>query len=158
MRISDWSSDACSSDPAAGARMVVLSSGGQLAELAETWGATHVALPEVPMPRAAIGSVSIPPLMVLERVGLFPGAQQYVADAVEQLNRRRDKLIMDGNPAQVLARQIARTIPVAYGGGDLGEAAASRFNFQVTEKPKAPAFSAGVPADRTRAGEGKRVE
>src|SRR3546814_2611689 len=96
MRISDWSSDACSSDPAAGARMVVLSSGGQLAELAETWGATHVALPEVPMPRAAIGSVSIPPLMVLERVGLFPGAQQYVADAVEQLNRRRDKLIMDG--------------------------------------------------------------
>src|SRR3546814_13194639 len=96
MRISDWSSDACSSDPAAGARMVVLSSGGQLAELAETWGATHVALPEVPMPRAAIGSVSIPPLMVLERVGLFPGAQQYVADAVAQLNRRRDKLIKIG--------------------------------------------------------------
>src|SRR3546814_15488494 len=83
--------------------------------------------------------------MVLERVGLFPGAQQYVADAVEQLNRRRDKLIMDGNPAQVLARQIARTIPVAYGGGDLGAAAAYRFKCQVNENAKAPAFSAGVP-------------
>src|SRR3546814_8594851 len=52
---------------------------------------------------------------------------------------------MDGNPAQVLARQIARTIPVAYGGGDLGEAAAYRFKCQVNENAKAPAFSAGVP-------------
>src|SRR3546814_12890060 len=39
--------EAAQSAAAAGARMVVLSSGGQLAELAETWGATHVALPEV---------------------------------------------------------------------------------------------------------------
>src|SRR3546814_12103573 len=125
--------------------MVVLSSGGQLAELAETWGATHVALPEVPMPRAAIGSVSIPPLMVLERVGLFPGAQQYVADAVEQLNRRRDKLILDGTPAHVLARQLARTIPVAYGGGDPGEAAAHCFKCPVPENPKAPTLPTRHP-------------
>jgi len=128
-----------------GARMVVLSAGGQLAELARAWGAPHITLPEVPMPRAAVGSVSVPPLIVLERVGLFPGAGQYVAEGVDQLTRRRDKLIQDGSTAQALAREIGRTMPIAYGGGSLGEAAAYRFKCQVNENAKAPAFSAGVP-------------
>ena len=58
----------------AGARMVVLSTGGELARLAAAWDAPHIVLPECPMPRAGIGSVSIPPLVILERIGLFPGA------------------------------------------------------------------------------------
>lgn len=129
----------------AGARMVVLSSGGELGALARAWDAPHIVLPECPMPRAGVGSVSIPPLIVLERVGLFPGATQYVADAVDQLKRRRDKLIIDGGPAQQLAREIGRTMPVAYGGDALGAAAAYRFKCQVNENAKAPAFWAAVP-------------
>jgi glucose/mannose-6-phosphate isomerase len=130
---------------AAGARMVVLSTGGALGELARSWGAPHIVLPECPMPRAGIGSVSIPPLVVLERVGLFPGATQYVVDAVDQMKRRRDKLIVDGGPAQDLAREIGRTIPVAYGGDAIGAVAAYRFKCQVNENAKAPAFWAPVP-------------
>jgi glucose/mannose-6-phosphate isomerase len=129
----------------AGARMVVLSTGGALGELARSWGAPHLVLPECPMPRAGIGSVSVPPLLVLERVGLFPGATQYVTDAIDQLSRRRDKLIVDGGPAQRLAREIGRTMPVAYGGDALGAAAAYRFKCQVNENAKAPAFCAAVP-------------
>lgn len=130
---------------AAGARMVVLSTGGALGELARSWGAPHIVLPECPMPRAGIGSVSIPPLVVLDRVGLFPGATQYVADAVDQMKRRRDKLIVDGGPAQDLAREIGRTIPIAYGGDAIGAVAAYRFKCQVNENAKAPAFWAPVP-------------
>jgi glucose/mannose-6-phosphate isomerase len=130
---------------AAGARMVVLSTGGELQALARTWDAPHIVLPECPMPRAGIGSVSIPPLIVLERIGLFPGATQYVADAVDQLKRRRDKLIVDGGPAQLLARQIGGTMPVVYGGDALGAAAAYRFKCQVNENAKAPAFWAPMP-------------
>ena len=92
-----------------------------------------------------MGSVSIPALVVLERVGLFPGASDYIADAVDQLRRRRDKLIKDGSSAQHLARQIDRTIPIAYGGDAIGTVAAYRFKCQVNENAKAPAFSAGVP-------------
>jgi glucose/mannose-6-phosphate isomerase len=124
----------------AGASMVCLSSGGRLAQLAADWGAPHVALPELPMPRAGVGAVSIPPLIVLERVGLFPGAAQYVADAVEQLKRRRDALA-GGGAAKQLARRIGRTIPISYGGGDLGAVAARRFKTQVNENAKAPAFT-----------------
>lgn len=129
----------------AGAHMVVVSTGGALGALARTWGAPHIVLPDCPMPRAGIGSVSVPPLIVLERVGLFPGATQYVAEAVDQLSRRRDKLIVDGGPAQRLAREIDRTIPIAHGGDALGAVAAYRFKCQVNENAKAPAFWAAVP-------------
>ena len=137
--------EAAQAAASAGAHMVVLSTGGALGALARSWGAPHVVLPECPMPRAGIGSVSIPPLIVLERVGLFPGATQYVSDAVEQLKRRRDKLIVDGGPAQRLARDIGGTIPVIYGGNAVGAVAAYRFKCQVNENAKAPAFWAAVP-------------
>ena len=125
--------------------MVVLATGGELARLAAAWDAPHVVLPECPMPRAGIGSVSIPPLVILGRIGLFPGASEYVAEAVRQLQRRRDKLIVDGGPAQQLARAIGPTIPLAYGGDALGGAAAYRFKCQVNENAKAPAFWAPLP-------------
>jgi glucose/mannose-6-phosphate isomerase len=129
----------------AGARLVVLSSGGALGALAASTGAPHVVLPASPMPRAAVGSVSIPALVVLERVGLFPGASDYIGDAVDQLRRRRDRLIRDGNAAQHLARQIDGTIPLAYGGDALGAVAAYRFKCQVNENAKAPAFVGALP-------------
>lgn len=113
--------------------------------MAAAAGAPHLVLPDIPMPRAGVGAVSIPVLVVLEQVGLFPGASQYIADAVDQLRRRRDKLIQDGNPAQHTARQIDRTVPIAYGGDALGATAAYRFKCQVNENAKAPAFAASVP-------------
>jgi glucose/mannose-6-phosphate isomerase len=137
--------EAAQAAAAAGAKMVVLSTGGELGELARGWEAPHVVLPDCPMPRAGIGSVSIPPLVILERVGLFPGATQYVADAVDQLKRRRDKLIVDGGPAQRIAQQIGGTMPIAYGGDALGAAAAYRFKCEVNENAKCPAFWAAVP-------------
>jgi glucose/mannose-6-phosphate isomerase len=137
--------EAAQAAAAAGARMVVLSAGGALADFARSWDAPHIELPECPMPRAGIGSVSVPPLLVLERVGLFPGAAAYVADAAQQLQRRRDALIVDGGPAQRLAREIGGTIPIAYGGDALGGVAAYRFKCQVNENAKAPAFSATLP-------------
>lgn len=129
----------------AGAHMVILSTGGPLGELAEAMAFPHIRLPEIPMPRAAVGAVSIPVLMVLEQVGLYPGGRTYVEEAVAQLRRRRDELIKDGGPAQRIARRIDRTIPIAYGADAPGEVAAYRFKCQVNENAKAPAFHATVP-------------
>ena len=137
--------EAAQSAAVAGARMVVLSTGGELARLAASWDVPHVVLPDCPMPRAGIGSVSIPPLIILERIGLFPGASEYVDDAVRQLQRRRDTLIVDGGPAHRLAQAIGRTIPIAYGGDALGGVAAYRFKCQVNENAKAPAFAGTLP-------------
>ena len=138
--------EAAATAAVAGARMVVISQGGQLERLAASWHAPHVALPtDIPKPRAGIGATAIPALIVLERVGLFPGAHEWVLEAVEQLKRRRDQLVRDDSPARELARRIGRTFPLMWGGGDLGEVAAIRWRNQVNENAKAPAFCSSIP-------------
>jgi glucose/mannose-6-phosphate isomerase len=130
----------------AGGRMVVVSHGGELAALAAEWGGVHIPVPDgIPQPRAGLGALAIPPLIVLESVGLFPGASQWVSDAVVQLRHRRDQLIKDGNEAQALARRIDRHLPLIYGGGSIGGVAATRWKTQFNENAKVAAFANTVP-------------
>ena len=130
----------------AGAPIVAVTSGGQLGELAGQWGAPVVPVDaSIPQPRAGLGALAIPPLIVLENMGLFPGASQWVASAVEQLRRRRSQLLDSVGPAAELARHLDRRIPIVYGGGGIGETAARRWKTQVNENAKSPAFAAGVP-------------
>lgn len=129
-----------------GAKIVAVTSGGELAQLAEGWNAPIIPVPaSIPQPRAAVGAMAIPAMVVLEQIGLFPGATQWIDLAVSQLQRRRDRLTRDGNEAEQLARRIGRTIPLVYGGGAVGQAAAQRWKTQVNENAKAPAFYAAQP-------------
>ncbi len=138
--------EAATAAAAAGAQMVVVAAGGELGALAEEWSAPCIGLPtDIPMPRAGLGAMAIPTLTVLEDVGLFPGARQWAERAVEQLRARRDSLRGDDSAAAALARRIGRTMPLVYGGGGLGAAAALRWKNQVVENAKAPSFCAQVP-------------
>lgn len=131
-----------------GARLVAVTGGGRLAALAHDAGAPIVPIPRnIPHPRAAIGAMAVAPLMVLEAMGLLPGAGAMVDAAVAQLSQRRDALgaAGDRSVAADIARRIGRTIPLFYGGGALGRVAALRWKCQVNENPKAPAFSAAHP-------------
>ena len=96
----------------AGARMVVLSTGGELGRLAARVG------------RAAHRAARLPDAAGRHRLGEHPAARDPRADRAvprrlastsptpcDQLQRRRDKLIVDGGPAQQLARAIGRTMP-----------------------------------------------
>lgn len=131
---------------AAGGRMVVVTAGGQLGELASSWGAPQLGIAGgIPMPRAALGAVSIPPLVALEKIGLFPGASAWIDAAVSQLTVRRDELIRAGSPAEQLARRIGNQFPLVYGGGGLGSAAALRWKTQFNENAKVPSFANEVP-------------
>jgi glucose/mannose-6-phosphate isomerase len=124
-----------------GAKIVAVTQGGELGKLAAGWGAPVITVPEnIRQPRAALGAMAIPPLVVLEETGLFPGASQWINLAVAQLKRRRDQLVADENPARSLARRIGRTAPLIHGGHSLGAAAARRWKNQVNENAKAPAF------------------
>ena len=125
----------------AGASLVVVAAGGALVNLAGEWDVPVVPVPaDIPQPRAALGAMAIPPLVLLEQIGLFPGALQWVDQAVSQLRRRRDQLVRPGSMAEDLARRIGRTIPLVHSSGDLGAAAALRWKAQVNENAKCPAF------------------
>lgn len=124
-----------------GAHVVAVTRGGELGRLADAWGAPVVPVPAgIPAPRAAIGALAVPPLVVLHEIGLFPGAGRWIAQAVDQLKRRRDQLVAPGSLAERLAKRIGRTIPLVYGGGGVATAAALRWKTQFNENAKIPAF------------------
>ncbi len=131
-----------------GARVVAVTGGGELGRLAAGWGAPVIPIPlDLPQPRTAVAAMSIPPLVVLEDLGLFRGARAWIAEAVEHLKRRRDALVAageGGEPAAV-ARSIGRTWPLMHGGGGVGATAAQRWKTQINENAKAPAFWSTQP-------------
>jgi len=133
--------EAAKEGAAQGAKVVIVTSGGELAKLGSAWGAPMVTLPaDIPQPRAAVGALAIPPLVMLEQVGLFPGAGRWIELAVEQLRRRRDQLTATHSPAAELARRLAPTIALIHSSGALGGAAAQRWKTQINENANAPAF------------------
>jgi glucose/mannose-6-phosphate isomerase len=139
--------EAAQAAAAAGARMVVVCRDGQLAELAPSWQAPHVAVPDdIPQPRAGLGALAVPLLVLLEEVGLFPGASSWIDAAVTQLQARRDQLVSPAkSPAVDMARTIGRTVPLVAGAGPIGSVAALRWKTQVNENAKAPAFATTIP-------------
>lgn len=129
-----------------GASLVAITNGGELASLAARAGAP--VLPVVggaPMPRAALGSLSVPAMLTLEQVGLFPGARAWLAGAVDQLKVRRDEFGSEASPAKELARRVGRTMPLIYGGGAIGTTAARRWKMAFNHNVKTPAFWAPMP-------------
>ncbi len=138
--------EAASDAVVAGGRLIAITRGGELAQLAERWSAPVIPVADgIPMPRAGLGAVAIPPLVVLERIGLFPGASAWISAAVDQLARRRDQLGAEDNLAARLARRIGRQIPIIYGGGGVGAVAAQRWKTQFNENAKVPAFCNQLP-------------
>jgi glucose/mannose-6-phosphate isomerase len=130
---------------AAGATLVAISRGGELARVAEESGSLHIACPDdILMPRLALGALVAPIAVVLFRMGLLPEAHAGLLRAQQQLAHRRDQckpsVEGDRNPARELARKIGRTIPIVYGSGGLGAVAAMRWKQSVNENAKAPAF------------------
>jgi glucose/mannose-6-phosphate isomerase len=131
---------------AAGAKVVVVASGGELTRLAAEHGAPVVAVPSsIPQPRAAIGATAVPLLVMAERMGLLPGASAQITGAVAQLIRRRDQLVGADGVAARIALRIGRTIPLVHGAQGLASVAASRWKTQVNENAKSPAMWAAQP-------------
>jgi glucose/mannose-6-phosphate isomerase len=133
----------------AGARVVAVSRGGALADLARERGAVHVPCPDGYLPRAALGALLAPLFVSLERIGLVPEAGEWLDQARGQLASRREKCLPSvaapSNPAREIARKIGTTIPIFYGGGALGAVAAQRWKCDVNENAKAPAFWNAYP-------------
>lgn len=132
----------------AGAQVLAVCSGGQLGDLASSWNAPRVDLPsDIPMPRAGLGALAVPVLIAFERIGLFPGATEWIQLAVAQLKRRRDQLadIDRDTLARSLARRVGRTLPLVYGASPLGEVATRRWKCQFNENAKIPAFRNVLP-------------
>lgn len=137
----------------AGAAVVAVTSGGRLAELAREWEAPLYPVDAgIPMPRAAVGAISVAPLVALERAGLLAGVSGWVNATVAQLRARQHasaadpSLAFDDEIGGVIAEiGMGDLLPVFYGGGALGLVAAGRAKSQVNENAKLPAYASAMP-------------
>lgn len=131
---------------ARGAAVVTVAGPGELSARAEREGSVLVPVPAgIPQPRAALGALSVPPLVVLDRLGLLEGARDALRAAAAVLAASRDVLVRPGSVAEELARRIGTTIPLVHGASGPTAVSAMRWKTQVNENAKAPAFFSVQP-------------
>jgi glucose/mannose-6-phosphate isomerase len=135
------------------ARLVMVTTGGWLVDLAESCGAPVVRIPEEVQPaRAAFGAVLASLMSVLDEIGLLPEAGRWIETAVAQLDRRRQELARPDNLAtRLAARLIGRHVTI-QGDAALGVVAAERWKAQINQNARQPAsFSAQPNASHNEA-------
>jgi glucose/mannose-6-phosphate isomerase len=132
---------------ALGARRVVATTGGQLADCARADGVPVIGLPSGLQPRAAVAYMLVSCLEVAAMVGAAPRMRTEIdasSDYLEQLAQEwGPEEGTDSLPAQ-LAERAREACACIYGAGPTG-AVAYRWKTQINENAKLPAFAADLP-------------
>jgi len=123
-------------------RIACISSGGTLQQFAEKLSLPHLRVPSGMAPRATLPYLFVPPLVMLEKIGLVKGVTREVSETIKTLKQvseanSPEKPLKD-NFSKTLASNISGTIPVVYGFG-FYRAVAQRFKTQFNENSKVPA-------------------
>ena len=134
---------------ARGAQLLAVTSGGQLAQMA---GQAHVPCVQVPggmPPRATLGYLFTPVLVVLARLGFIPDQKAPLAEAVEVLRELgaqfRPGVETFRNLPKALARDLGGRLPVIYGTQDFSDVVAYRWRTQFNENSKVLASHQAFP-------------
>jgi glucose/mannose-6-phosphate isomerase len=134
---------------AAGARLVAVTSGGALAELAQSRGAPPVTVEGGRMPRAALWSLVVPVCSAAEAAGVLPPLTDEVCAAADALDEEAAALgpavETTANPAKQAALRLLDRLPVVWGSGPIGAVAATRFRTQCNENAKVSVVSGPLP-------------
>jgi len=134
---------------AAGTRLVAVTSGGALAELAQSRGAPLVAVEGGRVPRAALWSLVVPVCSAAEAAGVLPPLTDQVCAAADALDEEAAALGPEvataANPAKQAALALLDRLPVVWGSGQVGAVAATRFRTQCNENAKVPVVSGALP-------------
>jgi len=130
-----------------GARIVAITSGGELAAKATADGQGVIEIPGGQPPRTALGYMFIPVLVACEGFGLLP-AQNY-ASAFGILDKCLSSwgsdVPMAQNPAKQIAASIHGKLTMLYGLGSYQAIVANRWKGQINENAKNMAFANGFP-------------
>ncbi|MEA3344848.1 MAG: bifunctional phosphoglucose/phosphomannose isomerase [Chloroflexota bacterium] len=131
-----------------GCRLLALSSGGELADLARQYGAPWLHIPYKSQPRAALGYSLIFLIGLGQRMGLLPDQSEALEEAIEVLNAQREEIgaqvPVAENQAKQLALELRDHLPVIYGAGILAPVA-RRWKTQINENAKSWALWEEMP-------------
>ena len=123
-----------------GARIVAVTTGGTLAEEAHRHGYPVIAVPGGLMPRAALGYVGMPLLVICSRLGLASRLGDDIAEAIDVAAERAREchrsVETPRNLAKRLAGRLAGRLPLVWGTEGIAGAAAYRLKCQLNENAK----------------------
>lgn len=126
------------------AKIIVLTTGGKLKEMALRDGVPVITVPAGISPRAATGYLFIPTVVTLAKLGIIPDAAGEISDTVATLQGLREKFKPAAPAAGNLAKQIAQKlfgrIPLIWGAAATTEVLATRWKGQINENSKAMAY------------------
>lgn len=130
-----------------GAQVVIVTSGGKLADLGEADGFTVVRIPGGQPPRTALGYNLMPVVVACERLGLLP-TQNY--EALTTLLRDcvrawAIETFFESNEAKQLAVRLHGRLSVLYGLGSWQSLVANRWKGQINENAKNMTFANAFP-------------
>jgi glucose/mannose-6-phosphate isomerase len=132
---------------ALGARRVVVTSGGRIADLARRENIPVIPLPGGFQPRVAVGYMTVAALEVAAACGAGPRMASEIdvaAAHLEALSAEWGPGADDGNMAKEIALALHGTIPVVAG-ASLTSPVAYRWKTQLNENGKVPAFAHELP-------------
>ena len=132
---------------ALGARRIVVTSGGLLAELARSTGVPVIPIPAGFEPRAAIAYLLVSALEVAALCGAGPRLAAEIdvtASHLETLAAQWGPDAGEDSPPKALARALQGSVPVIAGAG-LTASVAYRWKTQINENASLPAFAAELP-------------
>ena len=130
-----------------GARRIVTTTGGLLAELARAEGVPVIPIPAALQPRAAVAYMVVSALEVAALCGAAPRLVSEIDVAAAHLEELTALWGPDGpedGAAKTLARALVGTVPVIAGAG-LTAPIAYRWKTQINENAKVPAFAHELP-------------
>lgn len=129
-------------------RIICVSTGGKLGEIAAREGLPFIEVPASLQPRAAMGWLSVPIAACLESLGLLESVEADISEAsaiADQLSELYGPAnATEHNPAKQLALELENLIPVIYG-SELTAVAAYRWKCQINENSKTLAFANEFP-------------
>ncbi len=126
---------------AVGAKRIVATTGGALAEAARRDGVPVIGMPAGLQPRAAVGYTFAIAAEVAALVGAGPAIRMEIDSSAAHLEAARESLLAK---AAELAEEVGDAIPLVYGCG-LTNPVAYRWKCQINENAKLPCFSHRLP-------------
>lgn len=130
-----------------GAKVIGISSDGELEDLCEEKGVVFIRAPKGYHPREAIAFMFIPVLKILTEMLIYD-SDVAIIDTVEELKKLRDRIKCDiptdKNPAKQIAKRIKGKIPVIYG-HSIYNAVANRWHTQLNENAEIMAWYGAFP-------------
>ena len=131
-----------------GARLLAVTTGGELAQRAGEWGIPLYTYEYEAQPRAALGYSLFSLLGVMQHLGLASDKSNEVAESSDVMKQWQAEIEpavpASANAAKSLARELYGRLPVVYGAEHLSEAA-RRWKGQFNENSKSWAVFDAVP-------------